>query len=259
MKNLAFFGMLFVLVPLVGQEEADTVLTPEPLIEDSLMVTQDSVATEIELEDTVASAVTLESDTVSTAPELDILLSLDAGYKRFAWGIEKGLLTNNIEVEALKSGDREDVVVASGFLGEDSVLFNYYFSDKGFWKVAIDYLYQMKEMEEYIDHFSRIEKFLTKRYGPPKRTTQNEIGTNMEYLFSDFPKLSRAYFRSSWMVENVKIELILDAVVSKSEEVIPVFDDLKPLLRLYYYHPDFYENVEFPTTEIPEETLIDAY
>jgi len=260
MRFIIFLVLIVLFFPLFGQEEADTVVT-EPLIEDSLTSDQEIVLPETELEDTTAVELLLETelDTSSKIEVMDVPQTLDAGYKGFAWGMNKEQLSFYVEFDSLKSIKQGNVIKIPGFLGDDSVTFNYHFSDKGFWKVSIDYLIQSKELKEFIGHFSRIEKLLTKRYGSPKRTTQNEMGIVREYLFSDFPKLSRAYFRSSWKFDDVRIELILDGVLSKPDEALPVFDDMKPILRLYYYHPVFFLKVEPVNTEIPEDSIINVY
>ncbi|MFQ6615406.1 MAG: hypothetical protein ACE5HZ_01375, partial [Fidelibacterota bacterium] len=156
-------------------------------------------------------------------------------------------------------GEEAKEVSFSGWLAGDSVRFGYGFSDEGFWKVRIDYLVTGDRLHDYMGHFSRIERLLTQRYGPPVRTTQNDMGTDREYLFSDFPRLSRAYFRSSWEAGEVRIELMLEAVVDQPDEELPVFDDLVPLLRLYYYHPGFYGEATLEPSEVSEESLLDAY
>ncbi|MFQ6673775.1 MAG: hypothetical protein ACE5GH_03185 [Fidelibacterota bacterium] len=210
--------------------------------------------------DTLATAMAEEAQVDTMSEKLpEVPQTLDAGYKGFPWGADMGHLERYVKADSIAfMGDGEAATVP-GVLGEDTVSLTYSFSDKGFWKVSVDYRSRDNSMEGYMDDFSRVEKFLSKRYGPPNRTTQNEMGTDREYLFSRFPKLSRAYFRSSWIVEAVRIELILEAVVPLPDEGLPVFDDLQPLFRLYYYHPEFYEKSEPTTTEIPEETLLDAY
>jgi len=261
MRLSIVLGILIFCMPLYGQEEADTV-TVSVSTEDTSVYSQEGVLPEeVELEDTTGIETVVESelDTTPAVPLEDIPQTLETGYKGFVWGMSQSQLQDYVEIDSLSAGDREEIIVVSGVLGEDTVTFNYFFSDKGFWKVSIDYQLKWIKLEDYINHFSHIEKFLTKRYGPPIRTTQNEMGTDREFLFSDFPKLSRAYFRSSWTVEAIRIELLLDAIIPVLDEELPVFDDVKSLMHLYYYHPDFYEKTEPTTTEIPEETLIDAY
>ena len=101
---------------------------------------------------------------------------------------------------------------------------------------------------------------LTKKYGSPIRTSQNEMGTDREYFFSKFPKLSRAYFRSSWLYNSISIELLLEAVIPQNSEDIPVFTETSKYLRLYYYNPKFYNSVKNDSIIVPEdESLSDVY
>lgn len=200
------------------------------------------------------------SDTLETAAIEPVALALEQGYKSLPWGTTPEKFSQFVRGSSMDGPNRKGEISVDGRLGEDSVHFVYSFSDKGFWKVRIDHRVRGKKLDDYIDHFSRIERVLSKRYGSPVRTTQNEMGTDQEYLFSDFPKLSRAYFRSSWISKPVRIELLLEAVTDRTELDLPVFDDLLPLLRLYYYHPDFYSKTQPDTSSgVSEETLLDAY
>ena len=149
-----------------------------------------------------------------------------------------------------------------GTLGEDTVSFSYHFSDLGFWKVVIEYtdLEVSDGIDGYIAHFHRIEKALSNKYGSPMRTSQNEMGTDREYLFSSFPKLSRAYFRSSWLVEPASIELLLEAVVPQSADDPPVFGETSRSVRLYYYNSIFFNTaVDDTTGAASEKPLSDIY
>lgn len=226
---------------------------PEKAVTDTLEETADTTA------QVAAPAVPSEADTAVAADTEPAALTLEEGYKTVPWGTPPDDFSSFVKADSMKQERGREGISVHGWLGEDSVLFVYAFSDKGFWKVRIDYQVGGDELDDYMDHFSRIERVLTKRYGAPVRTTQNEMGTDREYLFSDFPKLSRAYFRSSWKVEPVRIELLLEAVVDRPDEELPVFDDLIPLLRLYYYHPAFYGQTPPDTSEVSEETLLDAY
>ena len=255
MKHVFPWFLFLVWVPLSAQEETpiDTAVSQE---EEAGVQPEES-----DVSDTTVSKALTESvvDTAETVALEEVPLSLDAGYKGFAWGMTQDQFKDYVEFDSVGVSGRNDVITVFGVLGEDSAKFSYFFSDTGFWKVTIDYPLQLKALEDYRNHFSRIERILSKRYGSPKRTTQNEMGTDMEYLFSDFPKLSRGYFRSSWVADPARIELLLEAVVPNPEERIPVFDDVATLVRLYYYNPEFYRKSEPPDSEISEEALLDAY
>ena len=92
------------------------------------------------------------------------------------------------------------------------------------------------------------------------RTSQNEIGSNREYNFSDFPKVNRVYYRSSWSLENINIELVLDDIVETSKSSI-IFENFKRPLSLYYYNLNYFENdyVDSDTTEFSNQNLLDNY
>ena len=125
----------------------------------------------------------------------------------------------------INSNEETNSKTIIGTLGNDSVNYTYFFSDSGFWKVVIQFskIGEINKIENHISEFHRIEKELSKKYGPPMRTSQNEMGTDREYLFSSFPKLSRAYFRSSWLYEDISIELLLESVQPQISDDIPVF------------------------------------
>ena len=79
-------------------------------------------------------------------------------------------------------------------------------------------------------------------------------------FFSKFPKLSRAYFRSSWLYNSISIELLLEAVIPQNSEDIPVFTETSKYLRLYYYNPKFYNSVKNDSIIVPQdESLSDVY
>ena len=234
--------MLF--ATLFAQEEADTTFMEE----DDLM-----------MEETEEDTTEISDEAVPAASE-----GLVVGYKGLAWGATIDQLQGPAEDAA--AGESIDSLGTSktihGALGDDTVSFIYHFSDLGFWKVVIDYgdLDLNEGIDEYIAHFQRIEKALSEKYGSPMRTSQNEMGTDREYLFSSFPKLSRAYFRSSWSVETASIELLLEAVVPQSTNDPPVFEETSRSVRLYYYNTQFFNTaVDDTTGATSEKSLSDIY
>ena len=243
MRHMIIF-ILTLSIALVAQEEADTTFTEE----DDFM-----------LEETEEDTSEFSDETVLATGE-----GLDTGYKGLEWGASKD------QLQALAESDTAGGVVDSastiktvhGRLGEDTVSFSYHFSDLGFWKVVIDYadLEVSDGIDGYIAHFHRIEKALSNKYGSPIRTSQNEMGTDREYLFSSFPKLSRAYFRSSWLVEPASIELLLEAVVPQSVDDPPVFGETSRSVRLYYYNSNFFNTaVDDTTGAASKKPLSDIY
>lgn len=187
---------------------------------------------------------------------------LSSGYKGLMWGASIDELEDFSLDTSSSSISLENSRKVVGILGQDSVTYTYHFSEAGFWKVVIDYVgIKGKEgIDIYISHFHRIEKALAAKYGPPIRTSQNELGTDREYLFSDFPKLTRAYFRSSWSADSANIELLLEAVVPQSPDAPSVLIEASQSMRLYYYNTDFYQFVNTDTTEVREDkSLSDVY
>ena len=114
-------------------------------------------------------------------------------------------------------------------------------------------------IDDHLKEFQRIEKLLTMKYGNPLRTTRNDLGTSREYLSSPFPRLFRGYYRSSWMIGSVSIELLLEVQMQDSEYDLPVFSGNIPTMRLYYYNSEFYGTAEPEPTQIPEDELLEQF
>ena len=228
---------------LSGQELADTSITDDS----NLNFEQNEIDTTL-----------VTVDTTRKGSVNEILIK---GYKGMLWGspIKPPNSNSNDTTETVNNNNFQSIV---GLLGKDSVNYSYYFSDSGFWKVVVDFLAieETVGLENHINEFHRIEMELTKKYGSPIRTSQNEMGTDREYFFSKFPKLSRAYFRSSWLYNSISIELLLEAVIPQNSEDIPVFTETSKYLRLYYYNPKFYNSVKNDSIIVPEdESLSDVY
>ena len=243
MRHMIIF-ILTLYTALIAQEEVDTTFTEE----DDFM-----------MEETEEDTSEISDEVVPATGE-----GLDTGYKGLAWGASVDQLQAPAESDT--AGGSVDSASTSktvhGTLGEDTVSFSYHFSDLGFWKVVIEYtdLEVSDGIDGYIAHFHRIEKALSNKYGSPMRTSQNEMGTDREYLFSSFPKLSRAYFRSSWLVEPASIELLLEAVVPQSADDPPVFGETPRSVRLYYYNNNFFNTaVDDTTGAASEKPLSDIY
>ncbi|MBF88347.1 MAG: hypothetical protein CMG75_01600 [Candidatus Marinimicrobia bacterium] len=202
-----------------------------------------------------------EDDTSESIIDTSLIIkkneTLSFGYKGLAWGSSIELLDSNSTVP-INSNEETNSKTIIGTLGNDSVNYTYFFSDSGFWKVVIQFskIGEINKIENHISEFHRIEKELSKKYGPPMRTSQNEMGTDREYLFSSFPKLSRAYFRSSWLYEDISIELLLESVQPQISDDIPVFLETSKYLRLYYYNSKYYHTVKKDSLDIFEKTSI---
>ncbi len=253
MKQSVIFITFLLSIAILSQEAVADQTAGEPEQE----AEADTLAEEMEedLEFDEADEDTLAPDAAAPAgSEAD----LATRYKEHFWGATKDQFEGSAAGDTVSASDDNSLTV-SGTLGQDSVTYVYSFSDKGFWKVRVDYDTETQAIADYIEDFHRVEGLLTKRYGHPKRTSQNDMGIGREYLFSDFPKLSRAYFRSSWSIDSVHIELLLHAVAPYDPENVPVFNDVPSVLRLYYYHPSFYGTIEPETPEVSEESLLDEY
>ncbi len=229
----------------IGQEESDTTFIDN---EDLIIEDEDTDTTKI------------EGNKIS-AEGADPSEGVAFGYKGLAWGASIDLFD-----EASSDTSSDELLLSqrsvTGTLGQDTVTYTYHFSDIGFWKVVIDYvnIESGEGIDGYISHFHRIEKALTEKYGPPKRTSQNEMGTDREYLFSNFPKLSRVYFRSSWSADPASIELMLEAVVPQSENDPPVFKEASQSVRLYYYNSKSFSTSANDTTKAAQvKSLSDVY
>ena len=118
----------------------------------------------------------------------------------------------------------------------------------------------LNDIDSLITKFYQIEKILFQKYGPPLRTSQNEIGSNREYNFSDFPKVNRIYYRSSWSLGNINIELVLDNI-TESSKTSKIFENFKKPISLYYYNLNYYDinSVNSDSTKLFEENLLDNY
>lgn len=247
----------------IGTADEDTSLAdPSELVEELPSESQIPVeADTFAVEDEMLGSDTTVTDTSTVVDLVEVAPTLDAGYKGFGWGMTKEQLPDYVDLNSTEHKETDNSVVIRGAMGEDSVIFAYSFSDLGFWKVKIRYDITGEDLDDYIDQFKKVEKILTKRYGAPTRTTRNEMGTDREYLFSNFPKLYHAYFRSSWLVDLTNVELIFTAhVPSSSVTGIPIFNDLKPSFLLYYYNPSYFGITEPDTTSgITEEEVLKSY
>ncbi|MFQ6607764.1 MAG: hypothetical protein ACE5EE_04405 [Fidelibacterota bacterium] len=199
----------------------------------------------------------VESELVDNAS--DEVSSIEKGYRGLPWGTSSSEFKNFIQFDSSSAQISKDNISFTAPLGNDTVNFIYSFSDSGFWKVKMDFSLKRNSIEDYIKEFQRIEQLLTKKYGNPLRTTRNDLGTSREYLSSSFPRLFRGYYRSSWIVDKVSIELLLEIQMQDPEFQAPVFSEDIPSMRLYYYHTEFYGITKLESTEIPEEDLLKQF
>ena len=236
---------------LFSQDETES---PDPS-ESAALMEEDAMNQEASEEVSADSADGIDSELFEE--ETVEISSINKSYQGLPWGTVRDDFKNFIEIDSSNmSGDEITIV---GPLGEDTVKFVYSFFDSGFWKVMTDFSISGNTIDDHVKEFQRIEKLLTKKYGNPLRTTRNDLGTSREYLSSPFPRLFRGYYRSSWMIGSVSIELLLEVQMQDSEYDLPVFSGNIPTMRLYYYNSEFYGIAEPEPTEIPEDELLEQF
>lgn len=242
---LVIIGLFSLPVILFSKDEGDT---PDPL-EEGTAVNEEVVPVET----------SEESDENSVTVEFEEASSIDAGYRKLPWGTTSTDFENYVQYDDSDATKSEREISFIGPLGEDTVRFVYTFSDSGFWKVMTEFSLSGNSIDDYLKEFQRIEQLLTKKYGNPLRTTRNDLGTSREFLSSPFPRLFRGYYRSSWMLGNVSIELLLEVQMQDNAFESPVFSSNIPTMRLFYYNTEFYSIAEPEPTEIPEEKLLEQF
>ena len=212
-----------------------------------------------EISEDVSSENTDDIDSEIFEEETEELSSINKSYQGLPWGTAREDIKKFIEINDSSSNMSNDEISVIGPLGEDTVKFVYAFSDSGFWKVMTDFSLTGSTIDDHINEFQRIEQILTRKYGNPLRTTRNDLGTSREYLSSPFPRQFRAYYRSSWKIDNVNIELLLEVKIQDSEYDSPVFSDNIQTMKLYYYNSEFYGFAEPEPIEIPEDELLEQF
>jgi hypothetical protein len=211
-----------------------------------------------EISEDVSSENTDDIDSEIFEEETEELSSINKSYQGLPWGTAREDLKNFIEINDSSNMSNDEISVI-GPLGEDTVKYVYTFSNSVFWKVMTLFSLSGSTIDDHINEFQRIEQILTRKYGNPLRTTRNDLGTSREYLSSPFPRQFRAYYRSSWKIDNVNIELLLEVKIQDSEYDSPVFSDNIQTMKLYYYNSEFYGFAEPEPIEISEDKFLDQY
>lgn len=191
-----------------------------------------------------------ESAVLDTASQ-QIPSGLDTGYKGFVWGSPSGtaiptMLTKNESTDSLALSQ-----TFLGSLGSDSVAVTYFFADSGFWKVEIDIVIPLNNIDGQISDFRRLEKNISEVYGPPKSMNQQESGPTGSYSNLLDQKFSRAFYRSTWSVTPAVIELFLSTSVLLPASDLAIFSGNLSVLKLVYYNPDFMHSSQ-PVPEAKE-------
>ena len=238
---------------LFSQDETES---PDPS-ESAASMEEDEMNQEASEEVSADSADEIDSELFED--ETEELSSIHKSYQGLPWGTVRDDFKSFIKIEDSSANMSDDEITIVGPLGEDTVKFVYTFSDSGFWKVMTDFSLSGNTIDDHLKEFQRIEKLLTMKYGNPLRTTRNDLGTSREYLSSPFPRLFRGYYRSSWMIGSVSIELLLEVQMQDSEYHLPVFSGNIPTMRLYYYNSEFYGIAKSEPTKIPEDELLEQF
>ena len=176
---------------------------------------------------------------VANAPQQNVPANLESGYKGFAWGAPAGSnISNNFN--SLPTTDSTTTTRSfTGNLGLDSVVVAYAFADSGFWKVEIDFVVNNIDLDSQISGFRRLEKNISAVYGPPKKMNQEESGPSGSYSNILEQKYARAFYRSTWSVTPVVIELFLNSSVLVPVTDLAIFSGNFISLKLVYYNPDY--------------------
>ncbi len=184
---------------------------------------------------------------------------LEIGYKGYPWG---SMITSMPSLAYMDSGrisNDTTGISMSGKLGLEQVEMGFFFGYGGFWKVEIDYSLNHDDVDEQVKLFTKIEKNLTEVYGPPKGTSQLLNGPSSLYTDAINVKYSRAFYRSSWNVTPVKVELILSGIVQAPKTDFPIIGTESSFLKLVYYNPDYMLVNEGDSDSEPLPSIFDIY
>lgn len=222
----------------------------------SILIAQNNTAEiEVDTTNTVVDTTALnEQSSIYLDEDLNLDLGLDFGYKSYKWGSSISILPRlDNFTDAQESADQKSVKLV-GFLGLDSVVVNYVYSDSGFWKVEIDYDLNNDDLDEQIDKFIRLEKNISEVYGNPFSTEQTVNGPSSSYSNILHIKYSRSFYRSSWNASPVRILLILNGIIQQPQTENSILEGELSILKLVYYNPDYMqsagdqvENQELPS------------
>lgn len=210
-----------------------------------------------EIENVESSPAEVIADTLSS-PE-PVPQGLEFGYKGLGWGSPMNASITNPFLPIINEDSTSYKQSFVGSLGPDSVNLTYFFADSGFWKVEIDFILKSYSFEKQIADFRRLEKNVSSVYGPAQRINQKESGATGAYTNILDQKFANAFYRSSWTVTPVIIELLLNTSVLLPKTDLPIFSGNFAVLKLVYYNPDFMHSSQ-PMPE-PEKipSIFDIY
>ena len=185
-------------------------------------------------------------------------MDLDYGYKGFMWGTGLNTIpTLQYMSEPVFVRD-STVLKMSGYLGQEAVVIEYFFSDSGFWKVEIHYTLDPSDYESHLELFTQVERSLSEVYGFPETTDRIESGAMGVHDIVNIG-FERAFYFSSWNVSPVKISLLLNSIVQVPRNDLNIFGDDMSIMKLVYYNPDYMIMGEEVIVEEPPPSIFDIY
>ena len=150
------------------------------------------------------------------------------------------------------------VLKMSGYLGQEAVAIEYFFSDSGFWKVEIHYALDPSDYESHLELFTQVERSLSEVYGFPETTDRIESGAMGVHDIVNIG-FERAFYFSSWNVSPVKISFLLNSIVQVPRNDLNIFGDDMSIMKLVYYNPDYMIMGEEVIVEEPPPSIFDIY
>lgn len=221
---------------------------------------QEDTAEEAAVPDTVVAEESTEEPAGETSIEaVPGAGGLENGYKGYPWGNMISSMPSLAYMDSGRISDDTLSVTMSGKLGLEEVEMAFYYGAGGFWKVEIDYTLDHGNIDEQVKLFNKIEKNITEVYGPPKGTNQLLNGPSSSYSDAMNVKYSRAFYRSSWNVTPVKVELILSGLVQTPPTDFPIMHSESSFMKLVYYNPDYMLVDEGDLDPEPLPSIFDIY
>ena len=184
---------------------------------------------------------------------------LDLGYKGYPWGSMISKIPSASYIDSEDFSNDSTSIVFKGNLGLEEVRMGFFYGDGGFWKLEIDYTLDRSNVDSQVKLFNKIEKNLAEVYGPPKGTSQLLNGPNSTYSDVMNVKFSRAFYRSSWNVVPVKVELILSGIAQTPSSDFPIISSTPSFMKLVYYNPDYMIVDEGDPNPDPLPSIFDIY
>ncbi len=229
--------------------EQDSMSLPNPMVEDTTMVSETVDSTQ-----TMEQA--LQTEQVEENPVLN--LSLDYGYKGYAWGSDRSLFPPAKPITSIIYSRDSSSVSFWTTLGPDTVMLSYFYSDSGFWKAEVSFPLNPFDQEAQDKKFREIAIILDQIYGNPTSSSLSITGpqtTSSNPLDMDY---ARMFQHKSWQFMPCQIELLLISFVQDTETSYPVISGTSQLI-LVYYNPDYMVKVQPAKAVNKGPTIFDLY